>query len=338
MDDYTQGAARERIFETITLILERGLTFARNFVFNTSETLDAEAFEPSRLPSDQQNRLLRSFNRHWNITGFTEDELDRHPGLEPIEADIETHAVIVAIVRSMMPHAVVGGEEASDADWAVVDAAPLGTIIYSVDAIDGSLPYDSMTFGFSVNVSVHVRRESGDELLAVGIANSSGYIAIWDTVGVHAGTVGDVLQIIAEPLVADDIRAETVAAVAAQGKDRSLADELLNDLDLILSTLGGAPVSLGLVVGRLGAIVSFKPQAIHDAVYLPILTSLGITIVTSDGRLIDSGSVGAYFTKVGRDENGVILRPVPAFVAARNPITAHRLREKLFGPLPESDR
>jgi hypothetical protein len=314
-----------KILDATLEAMKEGLALAATHMLQGERALDADSYESSELPVDERHRLLDDLRRRYGLNAaFTEDEKKRHDGLPPIPADRLTHLRMSEVIRKHIPIAFITGEEASDLEWDLAEEAPIGAIIFNLDAIDGSQPYDTLTFGYSSNVTVHIRREGEDYLLLSGVANSSGFVAIYEAGNlpgddsVSAGTLDDALEPLSEPMVSD-IREGTIAVLGAPPRHRESIRAVIDDENLTVFTTGGAPPSLGLIIGRLAALASTESQAMHDATYLPIAAWLGIPIVTAGNITLGLREVRSFFKHVRRDDKRKIPKTVPPFVIARNP-------------------
>ena len=327
--------------------MQVALGYAEGHLLRGETPLDAEGQEgdPTHLPLDYARELLDRISAD---PGFSPEELEDHPGRPPIKADRDTHVLMSELLRQAFPTCYIVGEEATKEEWEVAEQAPSGALIFSVDAIDGSLPYEALSFGYSTNVLAFRRAATQTHLTLAAVANSSRFVAVYEDAG-SAGSVWVGSLTPSEPEAGDDFSyaprlksmAEpacqnwvdgTVALVAAQAKHRVRAAELLSDPSLTIFTTGGAPAALGLVLGRLEALVTTDEQAVHDAAYLPILASLGVPIVTHTGVPLSLPDVLNFFGKVAVSAEDRLARPVPPFVAAREDYTARRLAGALTFP------
>ena len=311
--------------------MERGLLFAGEHLLQGETPIDAEAESYIDLPDDYRTTLVNSL---LGDRGFTQQEIEEHPGLDPIPADRSTHVFIMNLLQRDFPGCYVVGEEATFDEWNMTQDAPIGSLIFVVDAIDGSLNFDSLTFGYGTTFIAVRRGETSDTLLCALVANSSGFFLAFEAPGdVLAGTFTS-YKSITQPFTTD-FRADTVAVYASEAKHKVLARELLLDDSFSVFTTGGAPASLGMVIGRLGALACLKPSSMHDTAYLPALAFLGITILTNTGQPLFLNDVLNLFGRVARTDRDRRARPVPSLVAARNPATARELVNLLF---PTTDK
>jgi hypothetical protein len=313
--------------------LEAGLRYAQQHLLAGDGALDAELWLPTELPEDERQRLLLELQGR---SGQSDEDLMEHLGDPPIPADRLTHNVVAGFLRQSFPSCYVVGEEATKDEWIAAEGAAEGAMIFSLDAIDGSLPYECLTFGYSSNLLAFRRERDRHELLLAAIANSSGYLALYEAPGrLYVGNFDKLKQISElEPLVPRPRHEhETVAIVAAKARDRKKAAFLYEEpefSELTIWTTGGAPAALGLIIGSLGAVVCTRDQTTHDAAYLPILAFLGIPIVAADSQVVLSfADVLHFFERVAVTPDDRLAHPVPRFVAARNVTLAMRLARSL---------
>jgi hypothetical protein len=313
--------------------LRLGQDFADGHLLMGEVPLDADFEYAADLPDDERERLLRAV---LGDPGLSEDDRREHLGAAPIPADRATHVYMRSVVQHADPSAVFVGEEATLDEWdEAVDAVQPGRVLWLADSVDGSLPYEALTFGYSSNLLVYRRGLSQDRLIVAVVGNSSRLTAVYKqaddegTGEVLLGRVGGEFKTLQDPLC-QDIRADTVAVLGTTWGHREGLQPLLADRHYTVFTTGGAPASLGLIAGKLGALACTKPQTIWDAAYLPILARLNIPIFTADGTLLGLQDVLRFFNHVARDQKDRRDKPVPPFVAARHPDFAAALLEKLF--------
>lgn len=326
-----------QLFDTTTVALRGGLTFAASQLLLGDQSIDADQEDPRNYPLDLKAFLLDRLARR-DETGFTEDELRRHGGRKPIPADRKTHEHMMHLILTRHPvNCFVVGEEATDEEWDAAEAAGPGAIIFTIDAIDGSLPYEALTFGYGTTLLVHVRREEGyDELLLAAVANSSGFVAIWEESTVSAGTLNTLagaaepsLAVLPEPLADPVADTHALAILGATPRHRERIGAALEDDSTTVFTTGGAPAALGLIVGKLTALASTKGQTLHDAAFLPIVARLEIPIYGAGGIMISETDILRWFRDVGRNDANMIKKPIPPFVVSRDPGYGLELAQRL---------
>lgn len=311
------------ISDTSLKAMNAGLAFARSSL--QSDQLDSDEWLANQLPASDRTALLEAL---LSDQGLDEKDLELHLGESPIPADRQTHTVMAGVIRRHIPTALVVGEEAREDEWNQAQSAESG-YIFSIDPIDGSVPYSSLTFGYSSNVLVHRRWPQKDYLLLSAVANSSGATALYEEGTIYVGDIHDrnSFTIVGAPL--DDPLEGSVALLGALPRHRAKVRGVLQDQDAIVFTTGGAPASLGLVVGSLESLIASSPQTLHDAAFLPILASLHLTILTQDGRSLGLPEVLSIFERVARSKEARIEHPCPAFVASRSPERAYKLRSEM---------
>lgn len=311
-------------------LLREGLDSARDQLLVGEEPVDAELQLPDDLSAEDRRRLLERLRTDPTLP---DDFYQLHLGDPPIKADVRTHQRIAAAIHAALPHALVVGEEATTDEWDAALQSREGSIIFVVDAIDGSRPYEDLTFGYGVTALVYRRLAEGDRLLMTGVANSSGFVAIYDRDGSEVRG-GDITRIrpLSQPL-RSDFHENTVAVLGAKPGHRSLVGPLLEDDTLTTFTTGGAPAALGLVLGRLTALIAPEAQTTWDAAFLPMLAFLGVTVIVprpiGDPVVIELAQVLQWFGEVRRFERDD-SRPIPPFVVAREPIFAGQLSRTVF--------
>ena len=289
------------------------------------------------LPAGEWDRLLTDLEKD---VGFSQVDLDEHLGSPPIAADRATHVVMRSVIQHAEPSAAVVGEEATTEEWDQAVASQPGQLLFQLDAIDGSLPYETVTFGYSSNLLAYSRGRNQDQLLLAAVANSSGFTALYQQAlgqpsgEVLVGRLGGEFKPLLDPL-RNDVRAETVAVLGTTWKHRQGLLAVVDDPGFTVFTTGGAPAALGLITGRLAALVCTDPQTTHDTAYLPVLAALNIPIFTRTRAGLGVQALGLqdvlrFFSQVARSQQDRKAKPVPPFVAARNPQFARVLLDKLF--------
>ena len=276
------------------------------------------------------------------------DALEGRPTPEPraadvgdpaIQADKDAHAAVEELLKSgrlVSEEFCLVGEEAPKSAWHNMQQAPPGSLILALDAIDGSGPYENLTLGYGSTLLALRRRglQTGDpdlkarykdELQGAAVCNSSGFWVSMTAVGgvgaeVLAGFLFDESPLVelVQPEFPPSVT-DSVAVVAAKPEGRRRAQSLLDvpkgDTTIVYNT-GGAPAALGLLLGRLGAMVSFENQTMWDTAYLPIFAALGIQMfLVPSGEPFGVEAVTTWFSYLTHERHGV--RPVPPFLATR---------------------
>lgn len=280
------------------------------------EPVEASRWHGSGLPPSEVDALLTALGE---ATAFTQHDHMLHLGQPQIPADRATHSILSEYLKLHNPAAVVVGEEATAAEWEEVAAASAGAEIFVLDAIDGSGPFEDLTFGFGSTI-IHLNKVDGGGFRYNGslTSNASGFYVVQDRLDVFVGnaiqaTAQDALQIGA-PLRSDTSHA--LALVSARPDHRSRLRAALDwdhPADYRMYTTGGAPAALGIAIGRLDAIVCPAPQATWDAAYLPALADLGCAIALPDGRRIDRQEAVTWLEMLSPKS-----KPIPPFIVTTN--------------------
>ncbi|MCM0616546.1 hypothetical protein MOD31_10970 [Paenarthrobacter sp. TYUT067] len=249
-------------------------------------------------------------------------------GLAQTDNDVAAHVLISEKLRERVPGSIVVGEEASERDWAKCGAAPAGTLVWQLDAIDGSALQDTVGFGYSANVILYRKVEGApaEPVVSVTVTSSSTMMAWVYTGQVGASHLNSIDPHTGEPMIlellepvksVEQVREGWVAVVAAQAKDRAKVRPLF-ETDLSIMTLGGAPALPGLLLEKLAAIVIPSPQTRHDAPLLPLASHMGMHFIDiATGENYSDADVRAFFAGIAHP-NDVDYKPVPAMVISRD--------------------
>jgi len=315
-----------RVAEVTVEALRAGLEHATSELLDI-DPVDSEAWLGSSVSDAQRDELLAAL---LSDCGFGDEDLQFHLGEPPIPADRRVHTVMSGVIRSKLPGAYVVGEEATTSEWDQAEKALQHAQIFTLDAIDGSVPYACLGFGFSSNIVVHQRIGVADSLLLSAVANSSGILILYYEGQVLVGDINhpQALTIAPAPLI-DDPKTGSVAVLGALPRHRAMISGVLKDRAATVFTTAGAPAAAGLVVGSLESLVAQRPQTLHDAAYLPALLALKITVVTQDGENLELRDVESMFSRTWTTAHPRQQRPCPAFVASRNPTRAFEIAEQL---------
>lgn len=223
---------------------------------------------------------------------------------------------------------------------AALNVAP-GVEIGSTDPVDGT-ELALGTFGsWSVVVLFDVVRSANSRSHVTGaIATSNGAVVSWWCVN-RLGAIWcelsgplsfEGIQPIATetkivlPVAATDSaiglvpgRADLVGAVAWTPTRRRLLREAwdLDRADIYLKNTAGTPEVLGLLRGKLGAMIEVEQVQLHDAAHLIPLVMLGGSVVTPAG---DETDVFKHFERLHRKD-----RKIGPYVAASNPEALARI-------------
>jgi hypothetical protein len=231
--------------------------------------------------------------------------------------------------------------------------APAGTMVVDVDPIDGSSNYDAMTYGFSTNMLAYMKTAPGKHFeLVVAMVTGSHHSVAWqlnNKVVIRSRKRGFVE--ITEP-ISKVPREGYVAAVAAMPHHRAKIAPLLetasdpswslplyetggkqfHDPTPTVNTMGGAPATIGLAIGRCSLSVTTSPQTIHDTAGLPALLALNLPIWDENGP-VDRVALMELFNQLdspGSDN----YTPIPPLVIGRDPKFVAQAAERTFHSPP----
>lgn len=314
-------------------------------------TEDAESVSAAGLPEKRQQDLKAHFES-WvhRYKAGEPGERESTVGLEQIEADIKIHGIVEEAILADEPNALVVGEEALSSAWDAWEAAPAGTVIYSVDAIDGSSPYDSLSFGFSTNLLMYVRQQDGTDILTLAIVmNSSRLGLVYITPNsVSPAYLDGRRDPLTEPAFGDeDVRHGFCAVVGASPGQRRLAAQILDttlkwdlpplssggkveeDPPLTVFTLGGAPATWGIAMGKLAAFVCPFAQTVHDTAGVPALLALGLKAFGPGGEPYDNRELLGRFNQLARPTSEH-YQPIPPLVIGRSERLASLIASRLW--------
>lgn len=322
-EDQDTASILHRLLRPTADILSEGLAEAVAFgqfpVESTVLDLDDEDYlreMPAHDRWEHMQRLVAAADPRANV-----------PGLAQTKNDVVAHQLMAIGLKKLIPGSKVIGEEASDGEWDECKAAPPGTFVWKLDAIDGSALQDTVGFGYSANVILYRKREGqpAEPLMLVVVTSSSTMIG-W----LYTGQVGAahlnardphtreavILELIEPVKALDQLREGWVAVVAAQATDRALVRSLF-DSDLSVITLGGAPALPGLLLEKLAAVVIPSPQTRHDAPLLPLAAQMGLHFIDiHTGQVYTDADVRAFFPGIAHP-NDPDYKPVPAMVISR---------------------
>ena len=304
---------------------------AREIILTGEPPLDIETFDPRDLYPAQVSELLDALIIPRPIANF---------GGDPIAADHETHAAVARYLDQLSIEGVhLVGEEAPADAWKTAQACQPHETVIALDAVDGSKPYDDLTFGYGATL---VALERVDEvryvLRGVALCNSTGVFVAMEVepggeLSVVCGWIDDDTEAVDSlaPLIPMDLGDfnDAIATVAARPEHRSIAARLMASDMLANRTvynLGGSPAAIGLFRGRLGALVCLERQTMWDAAFLPIASALGLTILRLDTREpCDWAEVRSWYTSVSPDHR--TAKAVPPVLVAREAEYARTLLE-----------
>jgi hypothetical protein len=278
-------------------------------------------------------------------------------GQPPIVEDANSHKRIGDMLSStQIPHlrdAILVGEEAGAAAWDDAMSAREGSIIIDTDPIDGSSNYDSMAYGFSTNFLAYTKTAPGKNFqLLLAMVTSPQHTVVWqlgNRVLVRSRR-GPIVQI-NEPR-SKVPRSGYIAAVAAMPHHRAKIAQLLetptdpswelpyyetggkkfHDPTPAVNTMGGAPATIGLVIGRCSASVTTSPQTIHDTAGVPAMLALNLPMCDADGP-VDRAALMERFNHLDSPGSNNYT-PIPPMVIGRDPEFVSRVADRTFNSEP----
>lgn len=276
-------------------------------------------------------------------------------GLPQTPLDRDVHAGLKRRLMKLVQGSLVVGEEASQRDWNKAMLALRrqdGTLLWQIDAVDGSGPQDTAGFGYSTNVILYDTSEDpAVPILSVVVKENGlmlgwyeGYNPIVAYLNVRHGMkheyrVVTLTEPLAEVPLVNEERERWVAVVGAQPKHRELVAPLLDPTSTwTVSTFGGAPAMPGLVVDKLAALVIPSPQTRHDAAPLLALAKIGAGgglhfQCIRTGAMLTPEDVHGFFRGVVRPPaskgDNPAYTPIPPMVVARDPKICDELRSTL---------
>jgi hypothetical protein len=259
---------------------------------------------------------------------------ESYHGLAQTELDRMAHLAMKAPLEGLVAGSLVAGEEATPEEWDRVMAAPPGTYVWILDAIDGSGPQDTVGFGYGVEALLYRTRagKPAQPVMSVSV-NSSALLLGWIDPGTVAAAylnvtedgrprIAELLQPLAPMELVARERGNWVSVVAAQADHRSLIQPLLDGRRWVVMTLGGAPAMAGILVDKLAALVIPSSQTRHDAAPLLALASgMGLSFVEiRSGAVLSDAQVRRCFLGIERPGHrgaNPAYRPIPAMAVAR---------------------
>lgn len=298
------------------------------------------------MPEGDKLTYLYKLERDLLVGGAAKRESGH--GLAQTQLDALAHEAMKSRLEPLVRDSLVAGEEAKASDWDKALAAPSGTYVWILDAIDGSGPQDTAGFGYSSNALLYRVRDGrpAKPVMSVTVTSSAlmlGWIepgtvgaAYLNVVDDATGqpTIAELVQPLASLELVTKERRNWIAVVAAQPEQRSLVQCLFDSDRWVVMTLGGAPAMPGLLVDLLAAVVIPNAQTRHDAAPLLALASgMGITFIDiADGQVYSDAQVRDFFLGLERPGVGAsnpLYKPVPAMVVGRDPDTAAELAEEI---------
>lgn len=325
--DHDPTSILHRLLREVSMILHTRLSEAVAMgqypAENTAMDLDDEDYL-RKMPEHDRWRHLRRLIE-------AVDPRESQPGGYQTENDVAAHLLIGTDLKALIAGSIVVGEEASELDWAAFEAAAPGTLVWVLDAIDGSALQDTVAFGYSANVILYrtLAGKPAEPLMTVTVTSSStmtGWLYTGQVGASHLNALDPdtgepaILELLEPVKSLNQIREGWVAVVAAQPKDRARLRALFES-DLSIMTLGGAPALPGLLLEKLAAVVIPSPQTRHDAApLLPLASHMGMHFIDIERcEFYSDAEIRSFFAGVVRPRHPN-YKPVPAMVVSRDPL------------------
>jgi hypothetical protein len=352
----------DRLMLAVDDICKRNIDIAGERLLHP-RALDTDEMGPDEVSSEQRAHsldVLVRANRGDRSDRFGPGETKEGTDIgQPVIAeDINSHNRIKRLIRqSPIPalrNSFIVGEEASECEWNAAEDAPPGSLVLDVDPIDGSSNFDSMAFGFSTNVVAFRKTAVGKhyEMLLAMVIGSNRFTVAWqfgNRVFARYGA-GAFLEI--HDPISKAPRIGYTAAVAAMPHHRAKIAQLMEtpadsfwDLPTYetggkryhepaptVYTMGGAPATIGLVIGRCSASVITSPQTIHDTAGVPAMLALNLHVFGAEGA-VDRHALMKKFNALDRPKSGNYT-PIPPLVIGRDAAFTGRLAERTYGAEP----
>lgn len=301
--------------------------------------------QPVELEDEDRDTVSGEYRQH--CLGV----VDTYPSGEPraskigqpaIAEDAISHNRIRHLLDStgfpQLSNAILVGEEAGQSAWDAAMEAPASTLVIDVDPIDGSSNYDAMTYGFSTNMLAYMKTAPGKHFkLVVAMVTGSHHSVAWQlNKKVVVRSRKRAFVEITEP-ISKAPREGYIAAVAAMPHHRAKIATLLetasdpswnlplyetggnqfHDPTPTVNTMGGAPSTIGLAVGRCSLSVTTSSQTIHDTAGVPALLALNLPIWDENGP-VDRVALMELFNQLD-SPNSDNYTPIPPLVIGRDP-------------------
>lgn len=307
-------ARAESLVELQRLSLEhaKALLYARRDPRHVDYNEMTFSFLKKHVPLEECSRLnerLLAEHGRYGIRSSTQ-------GAPQSDEDKATHLLFKTMLQLDFAHVLVAGEEADEHDWALWLRAAAGAVLFLLDAIDGTKPFENLLAGYSSNLLTYLRDADGrTRLKACHVVTGGGDALVWigDGAGVlvSSGRTDPLAQLmelgrrdfalgtVAVVAAAPDARGRALALLSTQGgwglPPRIVRDTVDEDPSLTVYTLGGVPATLGLAISTLGALVYTDAQTVHDAAGVPALLALGCVCIGEDGEELDPRHVLGLF-------------------------------------------
>lgn len=324
--DQIDTATNSKLVRSMVAAALDSIEFGIGVLTEVPEPLDAEMVTEFGISAEDFDELTEHL-----LGGPRPDE---HLGDPATAADVAAQRRIHEILTTNFPRALVCGEEADyDANLAA-EVAPPGTLLFVVDALDGSEHQECFGFGFSTNILALQTTSRGARPLATLVVNSSRHCLGYSRDGgPFYGAVGDYhsFEDFNRPCAEDST---VVAVVAAKPKSpyREAAQRLFASTDFRIYTTGGSPMGPGMAMGRLDALVHPSAHPVWDAPHLPPLRRLGAFTLrldtgdfVTDEELLDILATRSYLKDSGAKS------VVPPHIVARDPSIAREIYEIIVG-------
>lgn len=316
--------------------------------------------QPAELEDESHKSVSGEYRQH--CLGVLENYPDDAPraskiGQPAIVEDANSHRRIRHLLNNtgfpQLTQAILVGEEAAQSAWDEAMEAPPGTMVIDVDPIDGSSNYDAMAYGFSTNILAYMKTARGKHFELVVAMVTGGYHSVaWQLnkkVVVRSRRRGFIE--ITEP-ISTAPRAGYIAAVAAMPHHRAKIATLLetasdpswnlphyetggkqfHDPTPTVNTMGGAPATIGLALGRCSLSVTTSPQTIHDTAGVPALLALNLPIWDENGP-VDRVALMELFNQLN-SPNSDNYTPIPPLIIGRDAEFVAHAAERVFHSPP----
>lgn len=317
--------------------------------------------EPHQLDDARHDDVSSEYREH--VLNVVDSQFGDEPklskiGQPAIVEDAKSHKRIRQLLDStdiaQLNAAILVGEEAGRKAWDAAMDAPEGTMVIDVDPIDGSSNYDSMAFGFSTNILAYVKTGRGKNFqLIVAMVTGGHHSVAWqlgNKVSVRSRR-SPLFNEITEP-IAKVPRDGYISSVAAMPHHRAKVASLLetpsdaswnlpfyesggkqfHDPTPAVYTMGGAPATIGLAIGRCSAAVTTSPQTIHDTAGVPAMLALNLPIFDASGP-VDRVALMELFNQLDSADSDNYT-PIPPLVIGRDPQFAAQVAERIFHSQP----
>lgn len=301
--------------------------FAISALHDVPQAEDADSWVGAEEGGEATNHLLD------RLTEPPLDDQDWHLGDPASQLDVQAHRRMKADILDEFPRAFVAGEEATPFENHEAENAPPGSLVYLLDAIDGSEHADCFGFGFSSNVAAfEIQRDQSARLVCSLVVNSSrqclGYSR---SNGAFFGTVDDLKSTGDFNRAVDDERiVVSIVGAKPNTRYREAALSIMESTDFRVYTTGGAPMGPGMAMGRLDALVHPEYHPAWDATHLPALAALGGNILSlENGSLLFAETIARRMCLRRYQGDTGAKKVMPPTVIARNREVGEEIPELL---------